>query len=180
MKTNNEDSGKIPSNFSGWAYESIQERKRKREIVLGGGSDRNKFDHLNGGQFRSEYVREVEQTRKDIQDHNFQLSDGFTNWLNDAYHNQRRERQDNARQIREQMFPPKRELSELDQDLHDRGELRNYNLRKNAGKEHARDLLFPVDETEKRRSQIENNRHPMDELIRKQLKERENKRKSSI
>lgn len=181
MASNNKNSGKIPSGFAEWAFENIQERKRKRDIVLGGGSDRDKFDNLNGGQFRPEYIREVEQTRKDIQNHNFQLSDGLSGWLDDAYRNQHRERQEQSRRIGEQMFPPKRkELSELNQDLHDQGEMRNYYLRDRSGKAHARDLMFPEDETEKRRSQIESNRHPMDELMRKQLKDRENERKRSV
>ena len=184
-------SAKIPKGFSAWVYNEAQERNRKREIVLSVGRDpmtkknrqekgqsramtqQNKFDHLNGDQLRPEYIAELEETRKDIHDHNVEISEGFQTWLDGAMDRQKKARLDLAEQTRERMFPEKRtELSELDQALHDQGELTNYNLRKKEGKDHFRDLLFPPKETEKRRSQIENGRHPMDVLIRKQLEER--------
>ena len=101
-----------------------------------------------------------------------EMSDGFINWLDNARENQRRERRETARRIWENMQPPKRELSELDQAIHERGEMRNYHLQKEAGKVHAEGLLFSENEISRRRAEIENTRHPMDEAIKKRLQER--------
>lgn len=101
-----------------------------------------------------------------------EMSEGFKNWLDNAQDNQRRERQEVARRIWENMQPPKRELSDLDKAIHERGEMRNYHLHKEAGKAHAEGLLFSESEINRRRSENENNRHPMDEAMKKRLQER--------
>lgn len=131
-----------------------------------------KHDNLNCGHLRPEYLEELEKAQKDSYNHTVEISDGFKDWLNNAYDNQRAERKEVARRVWESMQPPKRELSDLDKAIHEAGEMRNYHMRKNEGKAHAESLLFTDSETDRRRSEIDNNRHPMDIAMRKQLEER--------
>ena len=100
------------------------------------------------------------------------MSDGFINWLENARENQRRERRETARRIWESMQPPERELSDFDKAIHERGEMRNYHVQKEAGKAHAEGLLFSESEINRRRAENKNNRHPMDEAMKKRLQER--------
>ena len=132
----------------------------------------HKFDSLNGGRMRPEYLEEIEKAQHDSYNHTVELSDGFKDWLNNAYDNQRAERQEVARRVWESMQPPKRELSDLDQDFHAQGNQRNINLKKNELRERVRQSLFPDAEIERRREKNEDERHPMDIAMRKQLEER--------
>lgn len=132
-------------------------------------------DNLNGGRLRPEYLNELEKAQHDSYNHSTPISEGFKNWLDDARENQHAERQEVARRIWEGMQPPKRELSDFDKAIHEAGNMRNYHLRKNEGKAHAEGLLFSDSETDRRRAEIDNNRHPMDIAIRKQLQERKSR-----
>lgn len=149
------------------------EREAKRETFGNG----HKFDNLNGGRMRQEYVDEIHEAQQDSQNHSVQMSDGFKNWLSDRYHNQAKERQDQIQAVKEQMFPRRTELNEFEQSLHEYGDQRNQNLRKNDMREQYRRSLFSDSEIERRRESIENNRHPMDIAMRERLQERENQRK---
>lgn len=139
-----------------------------------------KFDRLNGGRIRPEYLEELEKAQRDSYNHTVELSDGFKDWLDNAYKNQREERQEVVRRVWESMQPPKKELSDLDQDMHEYGEMRNYHIRKNKGKTHAETLLFPEEEIERRREKKNAERHPMDVLMRKQLEERKKNKSGTI
>ena len=132
----------------------------------------NKFDNLNGGRIRPEYLDELEKARKDSYNHDVEISDGFQEWLSNAYDNQREERQKVAQRIWEGMQPPKKELSELDKAIHEAGEMRNYHVRKNESKAHAETLLFSEEEISSRREKNVSDRHPMDIAMRKRLEER--------
>ncbi len=107
-----------------------------------------------------------------MNNHETEMSKGFENWLNNAFENQRAERQESARRAWAVNQLPARELSDLDKAIHERGEMRNYHLQKNAGKAHAEELLFSEAEIDRRHSEIISNRHPMDEAMRKRLQER--------
>ncbi len=131
-----------------------------------------KFDNLNGGRISPEYLDELEKAQKDSYNHTVELSDGFKDWLDNAYKNQREERQEVARRVWESMQPKKKELDPLDQAMHEYGEMRNYHIRENKGKAHAETLLFPEEEIERRREKKNADRHPMDVLMRRQLEER--------
>ena len=148
------------------------EREAKRETFGNG----HKFDNLNGGRMRQEYVNEVYKAQQDSQNHTVQMSDGFKNWLSECYRNQAKERQDQVQNIKEQMFPVRRELSEFDMLLKENGNQRNINLQKNEMRERFRQSLFPDAEIDRRREKNEAERHPMDIAMREQLeKRRQNK-----
>ena len=126
-----------------------------------------KFDMLNGGALRQEYLDELEQAKKDSYNHTVQLSEGFQKWLNGAKDRQEQARQEQAQRMREQMFPPK-EIDPLSKEINAvmRGEgvETDYQFRCRM-----RDKLFPDAETKRRREVNEEKRHPMDVMMRKQL-----------
>lgn len=167
--TTNSEKGKIPSGFSGWAYDEIQSRNRRREIVLGGASmgDRDKFDELNGGRINDQYVEEIRKTQQDIHDHNFQLSEGFTQWLNEAYRRQPTERKEEIQQMKQHMFPEK-DPDPMDQEIRNRlfGKETQPQLRARF-----RSSFFPDDRTDQLHDE-QKSAHPMDEMMRKQLRDR--------
>lgn len=144
------------------------EREARRETM---GND-YKFDNLNGGRIRPEYLDELEKAQKDSYNHTVELSDGFKDWLDNAYKNQREERQEVARRVWESMQPSRKQLSDLDQDMHEQGNQRNINLRKNEMRERYRQSLFPDAEIERRRDENESKRHPMDVAMREKLREK--------
>ena len=147
------------------AYENMKQRRDRKKQLLGG----VKHDNLNGGQFRQEYINELEQTRKDIQDHNFKLSEGFSEWLTDAYRNQPKERQEERERIKERMFP------ELKKDPFDEQIREHFKETQVQLRNRIRGSLFPDEETERRRTENESNRHPMDVWMRAQLAEKRRK-----
>lgn len=140
----------------------------KRE-TLGNGY---KFDNLNGGRMRNEYVNEIHEAQQDSQNHSVQMSDGFKDWLSERYRNQAKERQEQIQDVKAQMFPRRGEMCELDLAMKERGNQRNINLRKNEMRERFRQSLFSDAEIERRRSENESKRHPMDIAMREKLRER--------
>ena len=127
-----------------------------------------KFDMLNGGALRQEHIDEVKQAQEDSYNHTVKLSEGFTNWLNDAYNNQHRERQEQAQRMRENMFPEP-EKDPMDQAIRDRlhGKETQFQLR-----QRMRGSFFPDAEIKRRQEENESKRHPMDQAMRKQLSDR--------
>lgn len=138
----------------------------------------NKNDNLNCGLPRQEYLEELEQAKRDAYNHDVKLSKGFCNWMNERFMNQSNERKEERKQLKNQMFPEERDVHPMDRAINEalRGERSSYYKQRQRAEEN----LFSDKEIKKRRSEIENNRHPMDELMRKQLKERENRRKNGF
>ena len=148
------------------------EREAKRETF---GND-YKFDRLNGGRMKPEYIEENQQAERDAYNHTVRLSEGFQNWLNESIGYQEKARQEQAQRMREQMFPPK-EIDPLSREINAvmRGEgvETDYQFRCRM-----RDRLFPDAEIERRRTENETNRHPMDIAMRERLQEREAQKKA--
>ena len=142
-------------------------RKQAKREMFGNG---HKFDNLNGGRMKEEYVKEIHEAQQDSRNHTVQMSDGFKNWLSDRFHNQERERQEDIQNVKERMFPKHGELSEIDKAMHEYGEKRNYHVRKYEQKERFSNSLFS--DIDRRREDIENSRHPMDIAMRNRLDER--------
>lgn len=142
------------------------EREAKRELL---GND-YKFDKLNGGRMRQEYVNEIHEAQQDLRNHTVRLSEGFQNWLNESIGYQEKARQEQAQRMREQMFPPK-EIDPLSKEINAvmRGEgvETDYQFRCRM-----RDKLFPDTEIDRRRDENESKRHPMDIEMRERLQER--------
>ena len=127
-----------------------------------------KFDMLNGGALRQEYIDELKQAQEDHYNHNVKLSEGFQNWLNNSIGEQERARQEQAQRMREQMFPPKHEVDPLSREINATmcgiGVETDYQYQRRM-----RDRLFPDAETKRRREENEEKRHPMDVMMRQQL-----------
>ena len=70
-----------------------------------------KYDNLNGGHLRQEYLEELEKAQRDSYNHN---SDGLKSWRNDTRQNQRAERQEVARRVWENMQQKKKDPDPLD------------------------------------------------------------------
>ena len=135
-----------------------------------------KYDNLNGGRIRQEFLDEVEQTRQDIDNHTYQMSEGFSDWLRDRWNNQPEERRQAVQNAKQNLFPEKNNgLSELDQQIHEIGEISNYNRARNEFKARAHDKLFPEKEIKRRQDEQAETRHPMDVWMRQQLEDRKNR-----
>ena len=132
-----------------------------------------KFDNLNGGRMRPEYVEENMTASQDAYDHTLKPSEGFSEWLRDRHENQPQERREMIEDAKRRMFPDKgTEMSAMDQAIHETGYGPNYYRKLREDKQKAADMLFPDAEIERRREENENKRHPMDVMMRQQLAER--------
>ena len=146
------------------------QRERRRLDTFGDGYKR---DNLNGGRMRQEYLDEIEEAREAAYNHTLRASEGFTDWMTEAYKNQRRERQERRAELMRDAFPERESLlTPMDEAIHEQGAGANYYNELRAWKKKAAEKLFPESETERRRDEHENNRHPMDDFIRKQLEDR--------
>lgn len=109
-------------------------------------------------------------------DHAYKLSDGFIQWLDEAPERQKRERQERKAEIRERLFPERETmLTPMDEVIHSQGSSANYYGELSAWKRKAGEKLFPERETDRRREEKTENRHPMDDFIRAQLAEKKRK-----
>lgn len=172
---------KLPDGFANYLVQQMAERRdRKNKLLSQGWNDHNKADNLNGGLPRQEYLDELEKARQDSYNHSATLSKGFCNWMTEQFNNQPEERQARVNEIREsfdQQLEEGRQVHPMDKMINEalRGERSGnyYRQRRNAERN-----LFPADEVEKRRSQIENNHHPMDAEMRQRLADREARKKA--
>lgn len=135
--------------------------------------DSFKRDNLNGGRMRQEYIDEITELREQAENHTLKMSDDFLEWQADRFANQGRERKEQVQRIRERLFPEREsKLTPMDEAIHEQGESANYYRDLREWKKAASEKLFPEKETERRRDERENKRHPMDVMMREQLAER--------
>ena len=146
------------------------ERERRRSGTFGDGY---KYDNLNGGRMRPEYLDEIAELREQAENHTLRASDGFLEWQADRFANQGRERKEHVQQLRERLFPERKSImTPIDEEIHAQGEQENYYRELREWKKAAAEKLFPERETERRQDERANNRHPMDVKMRQILAER--------
>ena len=145
-------------------------RERRQAETFGDGYKR---DNLNGGIMKQEYLDEIAEAREQAENHTLKMSDGFLEWQADRFANQPRERKEQAQRIRERLFPERESIkTPMDEVIHEQGESANYYRDLREWKKAAAEKLFPEKETERRQDEHENQRHPMDVMMRQQLAER--------
>ena len=165
---------KLPDNFGEYLHQQMTYRRdRKKELLSSGWSDRNKYDNLNGGRPRQEYLEELDKARQDAYNHTVTFSDGFNEWMADRYQNQHRERMEDVRQIEDHMFV-KKEPHPMDIAIREQmaGKEKLVQARRRIA-EH----LFPDDLTERLHDNVQS-RDPMDIAMRKRLADQQAKRKA--